>query len=158
LLSSLSFNFTLRRYIKGKIGKFQNRAVLICASSDGDGDVKHDSIAAALSELFDEECADSESVLFDDDPSSAALASDVAATLGWDAPSLTNRMDALQAAGVTIMFATSPFIHSVVERTLQMDEGRGARFSLSYGGITVIDFSGGVESATIACINHTAHL
>jgi len=45
-----------------------------------------------------------------------------------------------------------------VASALQIDERRGARLSLSCGGITVIDFSGGVDSATIACINHTAHL
>lgn len=145
---------------KGNEDKARNLAVLISSSGNLDGN--QDEIASAISNILgDEHTARFSCDKFE---SSTALAHDVAALLEREIPtrwsgSLPELFDNLLIPGTSVMFAQSQTINDIVTHVLQRDKHFGSRLKFSRGGITVVDFvCGGVENATIACLNNTAHL
>jgi len=147
--------FVLEQLNQTPAPPLHGNTVLVCAFDGSD-----EEIAPAIATAFGAESVDC--VLCDNAASSSSLARDVATLLRWETPTRSSGslIDFLKSPGTTVMFAESYTIDFVVGSVLQLDEGLGSRLRLTPGGFTIIDFDGDVDdySATIACLNYTAHL
>jgi probable phosphoglycerate mutase len=150
----LKLNQTPAPPIQGKDDNTK-RAVFICASTKQD-DVNESAASAIAVVLRD---VTIERALHDGDSASAALAMEVSAVSGSDAPSSisSNEIENALGEGTSVVFASADVIAGFFARALGTDDGFATKLRLTHGGITVMEFSNeGV--ARIACVNFSAHL
>ena len=155
--------------LRGNADGSQSRAVLICAS-DGQNvnEDENDEVWVAVAGILRDETLTL--IQHDGTLSASDAATKVAALLGHDEPtssssSIDETITSLRGSGTAILFASPNTVTSVVSNALSIDKVSAPVLCLTRGGLTILDFVGGIENyqegesfSSIACANYAAHL
>jgi broad specificity phosphatase PhoE len=154
----LKLNQTDSPPVLGNLDDATKRGVFICTTSDEAGDTKNEATASQVAAVLRDVTV--ARALHDGHPASVALATEVCAAVGGDAPnaiSSENIHDVLGDRTFTV-FASASTIASFTARALGTDAGFASKLRLTRGGITVVEFQNQTTDARVACVNYAAHL